>query len=43
MIPTGYIPSFMHEIETNRLPYPKEKFTPPEWYLAIKGTHKDAA
>lgn len=32
MIPTGYIPSFYHEIELNRLPFPKEKFTPPSWY-----------
>ncbi len=36
MIPTGYIPSFYHEIEMNRLPFPKEKFTPPEWYDPTK-------
>ena len=35
-IPTGYIPSFFHEIEMNRLPFPKDKFTPPEWYLQMK-------
>ncbi|MGK5083144.1 CpaF family protein [Bdellovibrionota bacterium FG-1] len=33
MIPTGYLPSFMDEIALNRLPFPKEKFTPPDWYL----------
>lgn len=33
MVPTGNIPSFMHEIEVNRLPFPREKFEPPEWYL----------
>ncbi len=31
-IATGYIPSFFHEIELNRLPFPKEKFAPPQWY-----------
>lgn len=34
-IPTGYIPSFMDEIELNRLPFPKEKFTAPSWYLQM--------
>ena len=34
-IPTGYIPSFYHEIEINRLPFPKEKFTPPAWYVQM--------
>lgn len=33
-VPTGYIPTFMHEIEINRLPFPREKFTPPDWYKA---------
>lgn len=32
MCATGYIPSFYREIELNRLPFPKEKFTPPDWY-----------
>jgi pilus assembly protein CpaF len=35
MVPTGYIPSFMHEIEVNRLPFPRDKFTPPDWYVAM--------
>ena len=29
MIPTGYLPSFYDEIQLNRLPFAKEKFTPP--------------
>lgn len=32
MVATGYIPSFYHEVELNRLPFPKEKFTAPAWY-----------
>jgi len=32
MVPTGILPSFYAEIELNRLPFPKEKFVPPEWY-----------
>jgi len=32
MIPTGYLPTFYHEIEVNRLPFGKEKFVPPSWY-----------
>jgi pilus assembly protein CpaF len=39
-IPTGYIPSFMHEIELNRLPFPKEKFTPPQWYVEMSQGQK---
>ncbi len=31
LVPTGEIPSFMEEIEVNRLPYGREKFTPPDW------------
>lgn len=42
MIPTGYIPSFMQEIEINRLPFPREKFTPPSWYLQMIHGKKSA-
>ena len=35
-IPTGYIPSFMDEIEVNNLPYPREKFKAPDWYVALE-------
>ncbi len=38
-IPTGYVPSFMDEIELNRLPFPKEKFTPPTWYTQMLQSH----
>ncbi len=31
-IATGVLPSFMNEIALNRLPFGKEKFTPPSWY-----------
>ena len=33
MIPMGYIPSFMDEIETNRLPFSRTQFAAPTWYL----------
>jgi pilus assembly protein CpaF len=42
-VPTGYIPTFMHEIEVNRLPFPREKFTPPAWYTAMIAKNKHAA
>ncbi len=42
-VPTGYLPTFMHEIEINRLPFPREKFTPPEWYMQLMRRQKDAA
>lgn len=32
LVPTGYVPSFYTEIELNRLPFPRDKFTAPEWY-----------
>lgn len=35
MIAVGNIPTFMREIELNRLPFPKEKFNPPDWYVAM--------
>ena len=34
-IPTGVLPSFMDEIELNRLPFGREKFTPPAWYTTM--------
>jgi pilus assembly protein CpaF len=43
MVPTGYLPSFMGEIELNRLPFPKEKFTPPDWYVQMMKSNSDAA
>jgi pilus assembly protein CpaF len=43
MIATGNLPTFMNEIETNRLPYTRDKFTAPDWYLKSKDKLKDAA
>jgi pilus assembly protein CpaF len=43
MVPTGYIPSFMSEIEINRLPFGRDKFTPPEWYLQLRQNDPSAA
>jgi pilus assembly protein CpaF len=40
MIPTGYLPSFMGEIEMNRLPFTRDKFTPPAWYLQMGAGNK---
>lgn len=31
LVPTGELPSFMEEIELNRLPYTRDKFTAPAW------------
>lgn len=33
MIPVGELPSFMDEIETNRLPFSKDKFNAPQWFM----------
>ena len=35
LVPTGLIPSFYSEIELNRLPFPKEKFVPPDWCQSL--------
>jgi pilus assembly protein CpaF len=31
-VPCGYLPSFFDEIMINKLPFPKTKFIPPDWY-----------
>lgn len=43
LIPVGYIPTFMHEIETNRLPFTRAQFAAPEWYVQMKDRAKEAA
>ena len=43
LIPIGYIPTFMHEIETNRLPFTRAQFAAPEWYLQMRDKAKEAA
>lgn len=34
LVPTGNLPTFMSEIEINRLPFGKEQFVAPQWYKA---------
>jgi hypothetical protein len=43
LIPIGNLPTFMHEIETNRLPFTRDRFAPPEWYVQMKDADKKAA
>ncbi len=43
MLATGYLPSFMDEIQLNRLPFPKEKFSPPDWYVQMVKNDKTVA
>lgn len=43
LVPTGEIPSFMNEIEVNRLPFTRDKFTPPEWAAPYFSQLKRAA
>ncbi len=35
MVPTGYLPSFFEEIEVNRLPFGRDKFVAPDWFLEL--------
>lgn len=42
-VATGQLPTFMHEIEVNRLPFPAEKFQPPAWYVEQNSKTKTAA
>jgi pilus assembly protein CpaF len=41
IIPTGTIPTFMSEIEINRLPFPREKFIAPQWYVELMKKNKN--
>jgi pilus assembly protein CpaF len=41
MIPTGKLPSFMHEIEVHKLPFPRSAFQPPDWYLEYTKVHPE--
>jgi pilus assembly protein CpaF len=44
LIPIGNLPTFMHEIETNRLPFTRDKFAAPDWYVQmVQKGEKDAA
>lgn len=40
LIVIGNLPTFMDEIEVNRLPFPREKFTAPQWYLQLLQAQK---
>jgi pilus assembly protein CpaF len=40
MVACGYVPSFFEDIIVNKLPFPKSKFIPPEWY---RNSLKEAA
>ena len=35
LVPTGNLPTFMSEIEVNRLPFTRDKFIAPDWYKEI--------
>ena len=43
MVPCGYVPTWFHEFVSNKLPFPKSKFRPPEWALEILNSKKKAA
>jgi len=42
MVPTGILPTFMSEIEVNRIPFGREQFQPPQWYLDMIRANKNA-
>ncbi|OFZ18735.1 MAG: pilus assembly protein [Bdellovibrionales bacterium GWB1_55_8] len=43
MVATGRLPTFMDEIETNRLPFGRDKFAAPDWYVQMIAANKNAA
>lgn len=43
LIAVGNLPSFYSEIELHKIPFPKEKFTSPDWYDEIKAKSGHAA
>lgn len=44
MVPCGYVPTWFPEFVSNKLPFPKSKFRPPEWALEyLNPTKKKAA
>lgn len=42
-VPTGYLPTFLEEMEVNRIPFSRDKFTPPQWYIELMAKDKLAA
>jgi len=43
MVATGHIPSFFDQFIVNKLPFPKQKFSPPSWYLNNLSENKKAS
>lgn len=43
MVPCGYVPSWFEEFVSNKLPFPKSKFRPPEWALPYVAPTKKVA
>jgi pilus assembly protein CpaF len=43
MVATGYVPTFMNEIELNRLPFGRDKFVAPDWYQQMMQARKLSA
>ena len=43
MVATGLLPTFMAEIELNRLPFARDRFTPPPWYAEMLKKEEKAA
>lgn len=44
MVPCGYVPTWFEEFVSNKLPFPKSKFRPPEWAIPyLKADRKKAA
>lgn len=44
MVACGYVPSWFEEFVSNKLPFPKSKFRPPEWAIPyLKADRKKAA
>lgn len=43
LVATGHLPSFIGEIEVNRIPFGRDKFSPPTWAAEILKNKKEAA
>lgn len=44
MVPCGYVPTWFEEFVSNKLPFPKSKFRPPEWAIPyLKADRKKSA
>jgi pilus assembly protein CpaF len=43
MVACGYVPTFFEDFVSNKLPFPKSKFRPPEWAIPYVSPKKKAA